>query len=83
MIVCVCLRISDRQITTRALEGCQSFDELQFDTGVATRCGTCRPSAVEVFEQHKATEASTAVPSGGWTPLPACAHGPAVAAHPG
>jgi bacterioferritin-associated ferredoxin len=82
MIVCVCLRISDRQITIRALEGCQSFDELQFDTGVATRCGTCRPFAVEVFEQQRATAASRVVLPGGWTPLPACERGPAVAAHP-
>ena len=49
MIVCVCHRVSDRDIVRAAQSGCASFDELQADTGVATRCGACRDCAQAVF----------------------------------
>ena len=41
MIVCVCNRISDREINRHVQQGCMSFDDLQMDTGVATCCGCC------------------------------------------
>ncbi|MFZ4551833.1 MAG: (2Fe-2S)-binding protein [Aquabacterium sp.] len=50
MIVCVCNRISDREITRRAQQGCSSFDELQMETGVATCCGRCEDCARTVFD---------------------------------
>jgi bacterioferritin-associated ferredoxin len=50
MIVCVCNRVSDREIRQQAAEGCASFDELQMATGVATCCGCCESCAREVFE---------------------------------
>ena len=49
MIVCVCNRVSDREITRRAQQGCSSFDELQMATGVATCCGRCEDCARAVF----------------------------------
>lgn len=54
MIICICHGISDRQIAACARAGCMSFDELQMDTGVATRCGCCREYAEQTFEQHRA-----------------------------
>lgn len=50
MIVCVCHRVSDRQITQQVREGCASFEELQTELGVATRCGTCRQHAQAAFD---------------------------------
>ena len=38
MIVCVCHRISDREIARHARAGI-GFDEIQFELGVATQCG--------------------------------------------
>jgi len=58
MIVCVCRRVSDRDITRHARSGCGSFDELQMDTGVATCCGQCESCARDIF--HKAQEPLTA-----------------------
>ena len=40
MIVCVCHRISDREITRFARAG-MGFDEIQLELGVATQCGNC------------------------------------------
>jgi bacterioferritin-associated ferredoxin len=54
MIVCVCHRISDRDIARAAKDGCASFDELQFELAVATCCGKCHDSAREVFDFHRA-----------------------------
>ena len=38
MIICICHRISDRDITRAVRKGCASFDELQDETRVATAC---------------------------------------------
>jgi bacterioferritin-associated ferredoxin len=54
MIVCVCHRVSDRDIARVAREGCASFDELQFELGVATACGACHDCAHATFRQHAA-----------------------------
>jgi bacterioferritin-associated ferredoxin len=55
MIVCVCHRVSDRDIHHHAKQGCISFDELQMETGVATCCGRCETCAREVFDDaHQA-----------------------------
>jgi bacterioferritin-associated ferredoxin len=54
MIVCVCHRVSDRDIARHANQGCMSFDDLQMDTGVATCCGCCETCAREVFTSARA-----------------------------
>ncbi|ABM33870.1 (2Fe-2S)-binding protein [Paracidovorax citrulli] len=47
MIVCVCRRVSDREIARHAHAGL-SFDEIQFELGVATQCGRCESCARDV-----------------------------------
>jgi bacterioferritin-associated ferredoxin len=58
MIICVCHRISDRDIARTVRDGCASFDELQFELAVATRCGKCHDSARETFDAHRAQVAA-------------------------
>jgi len=41
MIVCVCRRVSDRDIHRAARDGVGSFDDLQIELGVGTACGAC------------------------------------------
>ena len=53
MIVCVCRRISDREITRHAKAG-MGFDEIQFELGVATQCGQCEGCARDVVAQCSA-----------------------------
>ena len=50
MIVCVCHRVSDRDIAREAHSGCPSFDQLQDDLRVGTGCGACVECAQEVFD---------------------------------
>nr|HET7859869.1 (2Fe-2S)-binding protein [Caldimonas sp.] len=52
MIVCVCHRVSDRAIAAAVEDGCRTFEQLQLELGVATRCGACRTCARETFERH-------------------------------
>jgi len=61
MIVCVCHRVSDRDIQ-RHVGACSSFDELQIETGVATSCGRCGDCAQMVF--HEARHATSPVAAG-------------------
>lgn len=51
MIVCVCKSVSDRTIRASITEGADSFDELQFELGVATCCGKCEESVRDVLAQ--------------------------------
>ncbi|MEA3117813.1 MAG: bacterioferritin-associated ferredoxin, partial [Paraburkholderia sp.] len=39
MIVCVCKAVSDRRIRASIAEGVGTFEDLQFELGVATCCG--------------------------------------------
>lgn len=73
MIVCVCRRISDREIARHARAG-MSFDDIQFELGVATQCGQCESCAREVVAQCACSNPVAALHQEG-TPaeLPACA----------
>jgi bacterioferritin-associated ferredoxin len=51
MIVCVCKSVSDRTIRASIADGMDSFDELQFELGVATCCGKCEESVRDVMAQ--------------------------------
>ena len=50
MIVCLCPRVSDRDIVRAVREGTTSFEVLQDDTCVASSCGCCHDCAREVFD---------------------------------
>jgi bacterioferritin-associated ferredoxin len=54
MIVCVCKSVSDRKIRALIAEGTTSFDELQFELGVAMCCGKCEESVRDVMAQSGA-----------------------------
>ena len=54
MIVCVCKAVSDRTIRASIADGVESFDELQFELGVATCCGRCEESVRDVMAQSGA-----------------------------
>jgi len=67
MIVCVCHRVSDRAIAAAVHDGCRTFEQLEEELGVATRCGACRGCARETFERHA---------GGGCVPCGVAAHAP-------
>lgn len=58
MIVCVCYRVSDRDIAHAVRDGVQSFEQLQDETCVARGCGCCLDCAVETFERHVGVHAA-------------------------
>ncbi len=51
MIVCVCKSVSDRHIRGAIQDGVESFDELQFELGVALCCGKCEGHVRAVLEE--------------------------------
>jgi bacterioferritin-associated ferredoxin len=53
MIVCVCHRVSDRDIARHVRAG-MGFDDIQFELGVATQCGRCEGCARDVVAQCSA-----------------------------
>ena len=66
MIVCVCNRISDREITRQARAG-MSFDDIQLELGVATCCGRCESCARELVDQCSVSRPVAALHDAGTT----------------
>lgn len=60
MIVCVCHRVSDREIARHAHAG-MSFDEIQFELGVATQCGRCESCARDVVDRCSSSGTHAAI----------------------
>ena len=60
MIVCVCRRVSDREIARHAKAG-MSFEDIQFELGVATQCGQCECFARDVVAQCCGSHPSAAL----------------------
>ncbi|MBK1686708.1 (2Fe-2S)-binding protein [Rubrivivax gelatinosus] len=59
MIVCLCHRVSDRDIAAAVQAGTRCFDVLQDDLRVASSCGCCHDCAREVFDSALACHAGT------------------------
>ena len=51
MIVCLCHRVSDRDIRRSVAQGVHNFELLQDETCVASACGSCHDCAREVFDE--------------------------------
>lgn len=60
MIVCVCNRISDRDIV-RFVRAGRGFDDIQLELGVATQCGNCEGCAREIVDQCSRTHPTAAL----------------------
>ncbi len=62
MIVCVCRKVSDRQIRQAVADGAHSLDCLEFELGVASQCGRCADCASQVLcEARKAAATGAAM----------------------
>jgi bacterioferritin-associated ferredoxin len=60
VIVCVCHRVSDRDIEREVRHGCASFDELQDELRVGTACGSCTDCARDTFDVARACRPTAA-----------------------
>jgi bacterioferritin-associated ferredoxin len=49
VIVCICHRVSDRDIGRAVQEGCSTFEALQDELCVGTACGACQDCAHDTF----------------------------------
>jgi bacterioferritin-associated ferredoxin len=77
VIVCVCHRVSDRDIEAEVRHGCHSFEDLQDDLHVGTACGSCLECARDTFDCARACrpDARVATPAGvAVTPVAAPVH---------
>ena len=63
MIVCVCMRVSDRAIRERADWGPVGVQDLSEEFGLGTRCGRCREFAANLLETTRAALAREAAPA--------------------
>jgi bacterioferritin-associated ferredoxin len=52
VIICICHRVSDRDIAREASSGCPDFSTLQDELRVGTGCGACLDHAQMAFDEH-------------------------------
>ena len=64
MIVCVCNRVSDREIARHVRAG-MDFSDIQLELGVATQCGGCENCAREIVAQCSASCPTAAIERAG------------------
>lgn len=76
MIVCICHRVSDRDIAREVKAGCRDFNELQDELRVGTACGACTDCARQTFDGQLRTHCA-ATPA---RSFPIVAHRSALAA---
>jgi bacterioferritin-associated ferredoxin len=57
MIICVCHRVSDRDIRQAISNGADSVEALGEQLGACTGCGCCRESCEELLETFEASRA--------------------------
>jgi bacterioferritin-associated ferredoxin len=73
MIVCLCHRVSDRDISREVSSGTRCFEVLQDETRVASSCGSCHDCAREVFDdacaRYQAVDARVALHRSGVRPV--------------
>jgi bacterioferritin-associated ferredoxin len=60
VIVCVCHRVSDRDIEREVRHGCASFEELQDELRLGTACGCCTDCARDTFDVARACRPAAA-----------------------
>ena len=53
MYVCLCNKVTDRQIRDAAMRGCRRLDDLRVELGVATCCGACAETAEGLLDQRQ------------------------------
>lgn len=73
MIVCICHRISERDISGYAHRSPGSFEDMQAALGAGTRCGRCVPSAQEVYHASLRGHADPRLTAAGHDACPASA----------
>ena len=59
MYVCICKAITDKQIRQAAQSGVRSLWELQKELGVASNCGKCKETAIEILSESKSAQDQT------------------------
>ncbi len=53
MIICICKRVSDREINRRLESGCDSVGELGRACRAGTDCGACAGQLLEMVRTHR------------------------------
>jgi len=53
MYVCICNAITDKQIRQAAESGVRDLWQLQRELGVASNCGKCKETAIEILSESK------------------------------
>jgi bacterioferritin-associated ferredoxin len=57
MYVCLCNKVTDRQIRDAARRGCCRLDDLRVELGVATCCGACAETAEGLLDERQQNNA--------------------------
>ena len=53
MYICICNAVTDKQIRKAAKAGVRDLRQLQKELGVASNCGSCKETALEILREHR------------------------------
>jgi bacterioferritin-associated ferredoxin len=58
MYVCLCNRVTDRQVRAQAACGDCTLGAVHHSLGISPKCGKCLPMMRDIVREHKAQSAS-------------------------
>lgn len=53
MIICICRKISDKQICNAIRNGDNTLEDLQISLGVCIQCRKCEKSVIQLIEDNE------------------------------
>ena len=62
MYICICHGITDHQIRDCVNDGARTMCDLRGQLGVATQCGSCECSALQILDEQLARSPACGVP---------------------
>ena len=63
MYICICHGITDHQIRDCVKDGARTMCDLRGQLGVATQCGSCECSAMQILDETLGCSSDCSVPS--------------------
>jgi len=59
MLVCLCKKVSDKQLFARIADGCTQIEQLKSELGVCTQCKNCEIFISQLLKDYLARRTTT------------------------
>lgn len=62
MYVCICVGVTENELVTAIASGCNTMEQLMYETGVSLGCGTCSSDVESILTRVNQTSIKLDIP---------------------